>query len=74
MNRKAVIDKMMNLMSLSEWSDMVIGDEKSGEGLPKHVRKRLTVAIQLVMLPKILFLDVSNRSTVWHSSFLQAFD
>jgi ABC-type multidrug transport system ATPase subunit len=58
-NRAGVIDQVIHLMSLGDWVDFVIGDEKDGEGIPKHVRKRVTIAVQLVMLPKILFLDVS---------------
>jgi ABC-type multidrug transport system ATPase subunit len=58
-NRAGIIDQVIHLMSLGDWVDFVIGDEKDGEGIPKHVRKRVTIAVQLVMLPKILFLDVS---------------
>ena len=58
-NREGVIDNVVHLMSLEDWVDFVVGDEKDGEGIPKHVRKRVTIAVQLVMLPKILFLDVS---------------
>lgn len=57
MNRAAIIDNVIGLMSLEDWTDYLVGVENEGEGIPKHVRKRLTIAIQLVMLPKILFLD-----------------
>jgi ABC-type multidrug transport system ATPase subunit len=56
-DREAVVQDVVRLMSLEEWTDMVVGREAEGEGLPKHVRKRLTIALQLVCLPKILFLD-----------------
>ena len=59
MNRMSVIIKVLDLMKLEDWVDVVVGVEIDGEGIPKHVRKRLTIAVQLVMLPKILFLDVS---------------
>ena len=55
-NRAEVIDRILLLMNLHEWKDVVVGREKEGEGLPKHARKRLTIAIQLVIQPKILFL------------------
>ena len=61
MNRMAVIGKILDLMKLEDWIDVIVGVEIDGEGIPKHVRKRLTIAVQLVMLPKILFLDVSNK-------------
>ena len=60
MNRTSVINNVVSLMSLDDWTDFVVGSENDGEGIPKHVRKRLTIAVQLVMLPKILFLDVSD--------------
>lgn len=56
-DRDSVVNRVLSLMDLTEWKDYVIGHEKDGEGLPKHARKRLTIAIQLVSLPKILFLD-----------------
>ena len=52
-----MIQKVIRLMDLEDWSDHVIGREKDGEGLPKHARKRVTIAVELVALPKILFLD-----------------
>ena len=60
MDRTGVISNVVELMLLEEWVDYVIGVEKDGEGVPKHVRKRVTIAVQLVMLPKILFLDVRD--------------
>jgi ABC-type multidrug transport system permease subunit len=44
-------------MKLNEWRNVVVGREVDGEGLPKDARKRLTIAIQLAIEPKILFLD-----------------
>lgn len=56
-DRDSVVNRVLSLMDLTDWKDYVIGHEKDGEGLPKHARKRLTIAVQLVGLPKILFLD-----------------
>lgn len=55
-NKSEVITRILTLMNLVDWKDYVVGREIEGEGLPKHARKRLTIAIQLVILPKILFL------------------
>jgi len=55
--RESVIRKVVKHMQLEEYLDMVVGREQDGEGLPKHARKRLTIAVQLVTLPKILFCD-----------------
>lgn len=48
---------IMNLLELDEFADMLVGDEASGEGLPKHARKRLTVGVELAANPSILFAD-----------------
>ena len=56
-DRKAAVEDMVRLMGLEDWKDAIVGREIEGEGLPKHARKRLTIAIQLVTKPKILFCD-----------------
>ena len=56
-DKEEVVTNILRLMGLEEWSDMVIGKEVEGEGLPKHARKRLTIAVQLVTKPRILFCD-----------------
>ena len=56
-DKESVIQRTLQLMDLEEWSNHIIGREKDGEGLPKHARKRVTIANELVALPKILFLD-----------------
>lgn len=53
----AFASKIMNLLELDEFADMLVGDEASGEGLPKHARKRLTVGVELAANPSILFAD-----------------
>ena len=55
-DRGEVICRILKLMNLDEWKNYVVGREVEGEGLPKHARKRLTIAIQLLIQPKILFL------------------
>ena len=62
-DRSEVIDRIIDLMNLDDWSDYVVGREMEGEGLPKHARKRLTIAIQLVGQPRILFLVSPNLPT-----------
>ena len=49
--------KIIKLLDLNEFADMLVGDEASGEGLPKHARKRLTVGVELASNPSILFAD-----------------
>ena len=56
-SREAVVKDTMELMGLTEMADSVVGNEADGEGLPKHARKRLTIAVQLVTKPRVLFTD-----------------
>ncbi|CAM9453866.1 unnamed protein product, partial [Phaeothamnion confervicola] len=56
-DRTAAVDRVMELMELSAYGNMVVGREGAGEGLPKHARKRLTIAVELVSGPSILFMD-----------------
>lgn len=56
-SREEVIQRVLRLMDIEEWSAHIIGRELDGEGLPKHVRKRVTIANELVALPRVsLFL------------------
>jgi len=50
-------EEILSLLELQEFADMLVGDEASGEGLPKHARKRLTVGVELASNPSILFAD-----------------
>lgn len=73
-DRKAIIDNVIELMDLSPYENMIVGREKEGEGLPKHARKRLTIANQLVVQPKVSPF-VMNRSSViiYHRSSIVGF-
>ena len=51
-DRNAVINNVISLMDLKAYANVIVGREKEGEGLPKHARKRLTIANQLVVQPK----------------------
>jgi len=52
-----VMSQVISLMHLEAYVNTVVGREKDGEGLPKHARKRVTIANELVTQPRILFLD-----------------
>lgn len=53
----AFATNIMKLLELEEFADMLVGDEASGQGLPKHARKRLTIGVELAANPSILFCD-----------------
>jgi ABC-type multidrug transport system ATPase subunit len=55
-DRAEVIQRVLKLMDIEEWRDHIIGRELDGEGLPKHVRKRVTIANELVSLPRVSFI------------------
>ena len=56
-NKQERVNEVLDLMDLHDYANFVVGRELEGEGLSKHVRKRLTIAVQLVIRPCILFLD-----------------
>ena len=47
----------MKMMEMSHLSEAMIGDLESGRGISVEERKRLTIGMELVGKPKILFLD-----------------
>ncbi|KAJ2369134.1 ATP-binding cassette transporter snq2, partial [Coemansia sp. RSA 2607] len=51
------VERVIYLLGLSDISDCLIGDPDSGEGISLEERKRLTIGVELVSKPKILFLD-----------------
>ncbi|KAL8941766.1 MAG: hypothetical protein Q9216_002051 [Gyalolechia sp. 2 TL-2023] len=51
----AYVDHILELLELSEVQDALIGDTESGLGV--EITKRVTIAVELVARPKILFAD-----------------
>lgn len=45
------------MMEMSQLGDAIIGDLESGNGISVEERKRLTIGLELVAKPQILFLD-----------------
>jgi ABC-type multidrug transport system ATPase subunit len=60
-DREKIVEDVIRLVELEPWTNNLVGREIEEKGLPKHARKRLTIAVQLVMQPKILFLDGMSR-------------
>mmetsp|Transcript_26383 Transcript_26383/g.42760 ORF Transcript_26383/g.42760 Transcript_26383/m.42760 type:complete len:1559 (+) Transcript_26383:78-4754(+) len=71
---EAVVVQIMHLMGLVPYASMCVGRERADEGLSKHVRKRLTIATELVGRPGILFLDepTTGLDSVSSKSIMQA--
>ncbi|KAJ2523076.1 ATP-binding cassette transporter snq2 [Coemansia sp. RSA 1939] len=55
--RNAYVEYVIKLLGLSDISDCLVGDPESKQGISLEERKRLTIGIELVAKPKILFLD-----------------
>ncbi|KAJ3194389.1 hypothetical protein HK101_002862 [Irineochytrium annulatum] len=55
--KNAYCDHILSLLELEPLADALIGDLESGVGLSMEERKRLTIGIELVAKPHILFLD-----------------
>ncbi|KAJ1723938.1 ATP-binding cassette transporter snq2 [Coemansia erecta] len=55
--RERYVEYVIDLLGLSDISDCLVGDPESSKGISLEERKRLTIGIELVAKPKILFLD-----------------
>ncbi|KAG8426770.1 hypothetical protein J3459_007818 [Metarhizium acridum] len=53
--RLAYVDKILGILDLVDFQDALIGDADSGLGV--ELTKRVTIAVELVARPKILFAD-----------------
>lgn len=53
----AAVDEALDLLELRPVETRTIGDEKAGQGLSRGERKRLTIGVELVANPGVLFLD-----------------
>ncbi|KAI8318552.1 hypothetical protein GQ54DRAFT_321724 [Martensiomyces pterosporus] len=51
------VEHVIYLLGMTEIADCLVGDPESGEGISLEERKRLTIGVELVAKPKILFLD-----------------
>jgi ABC-type multidrug transport system ATPase subunit/ABC-type multidrug transport system permease subunit len=51
------VDEALELLELRPVENRTIGDEKAGQGLSRGERKRLTIGVELVANPGVLFLD-----------------
>ncbi|KNC98741.1 uncharacterized protein SPPG_09301 [Spizellomyces punctatus DAOM BR117] len=53
----AFVETVIGLLELEPIADAVIGDSATGVGISNEQRKRVTIGVELVAKPKILFLD-----------------
>ncbi|RKP35305.1 P-loop containing nucleoside triphosphate hydrolase protein [Dimargaris cristalligena] len=63
------VERVLDLMEMDEIADAMVGTVESGIGLSTEERKRLTIAVELVAKPKVLFLDEPTSGLDAQSSF-----
>ncbi len=51
------VERVLTMMEMTHLADALIGDLESGLGISVEERKRLTIGMELVGKPTILFLD-----------------
>ncbi|KAK9711754.1 ATP-binding cassette transporter snq2 [Basidiobolus ranarum] len=55
--KDAYVEEIIRLLEMEDIADAVIGDVETGVGISVEQRKRLTIGVELVAKPKLLFLD-----------------
>ncbi|KAJ2826531.1 ATP-binding cassette transporter snq2 [Coemansia erecta] len=67
--KDAYVERVMFLLGLTDIANCLVGDPESGEGISLEERKRLTIGVELVSKPKILFLDEPTSGLDAQASF-----
>jgi len=55
--KDAYVEEIINILEMNDIADALIGTTESGLGISVEERKRLTIGVELVAKPKLLFLD-----------------
>ncbi|KAJ2073896.1 ATP-binding cassette transporter snq2, partial [Coemansia sp. S142-1] len=63
------VERVIFLLGLTDIADCLVGEPESGEGISLEERKRLTIGLELVSKPKILFLDEPTSGLDAQASF-----
>ncbi|KAJ1979844.1 ATP-binding cassette transporter snq2 [Dimargaris xerosporica] len=67
--KDAFVEKVIQLLEMEEIADAMVGSTESGIGISVEERKRLTIAVELVAKPKVLFLDEPTSGLDAQASF-----
>jgi len=65
----AYVESVLQMMEMQDLGDAIIGDLASGTGISVEERKRLTIGMELVAKPHILFLDEPTSGLDSQSSY-----
>ncbi|KAJ2809410.1 ATP-binding cassette transporter snq2 [Coemansia guatemalensis] len=63
------VERVIFLLGMADIGDCLIGEPESGKGISLEERKRLTIGVELVARPKILFLDEPTSGLDAQASF-----
>lgn len=63
------VERVLEMMEMTPLGDALIGDLESGFGISVEERKRLTIGMELVAKPQILFLDEPTSGLDSQSSY-----
>ncbi|KAG0309809.1 hypothetical protein BGZ98_007543 [Dissophora globulifera] len=55
--KDAYVEEIIKILEMEEIADAIIGTSESGLGISVEERKRVTIGVELVAKPKLLFLD-----------------
>ncbi|KAF8930773.1 ABC-2 type transporter-domain-containing protein [Dissophora ornata] len=55
--KNAYVEEIINILEMENIADALVGTTESGLGISVEERKRLTIGVELVAKPKLLFLD-----------------
>lgn len=67
--KHAYVEKVLDMMEMTQLGDALIGDLESGKGISVEERKRLTIGMELVGKPKLMFLDEPTSGLDAQSSY-----
>ncbi|KAI9480220.1 brefeldin A resistance protein [Coemansia mojavensis] len=63
------IERVIYLLGMADIANCLVGDPESSEGISLEERKRLTIGVELVSKPKVLFLDEPTSGLDAQASF-----
>lgn len=67
--KDAYVEQIIGLLEMEHIADALIGTASSNKGISVEERKRLTIGVELVAKPKLLFLDEPTSGLDAQSSF-----
>ncbi|KAG0937676.1 hypothetical protein G6F57_007352 [Rhizopus arrhizus] len=67
--KRAYVEQIIQLLEMDDIADAQVGEVESGYGISVEERKRLTIAMELVGKPQLLFLDEPTSGLDAQSSY-----